>query len=257
LNPWEKGLWFLTTGLTAAVLVKLWLTGLIKIYKLLFTYLFVDFASSIGAMTIPFRSKMYGDFYFTAQTLKIVVAAFVLIEIYSLALERHPALARFGRSVVGYILLAAGVFPFIELWLNHANAKAYPYLRAFLLFERTLDSTIAIFLVLISAFMTWFPVRLRKNVILYISGFIVWSLSRSILVHVVNQWFREPRIRVGANIVQLCFELGCLVFWLIGFQREGEVRTAVVGHVWNRAEADKLVEQLDAINDSFEKMRRR
>lgn len=260
MNPWEKGLWFLTTGLTAAVLVKLWLTGLIKVYKLFFAYLLVDFVSSVGAMMIPFHSKMYGSFYFTAQTLKIIVGAFVLIEIYSLALERHPALARFGRSIVGYILIGAGALPLIELWLGRwagAATAAQRYVRAFLLFEQTIDGTMAIFLILISVFMAWFPVRLRRNVVVYTSGFIAWSLSRSVMALIMSRWFTDAHTKQITGIVQFCFALGCLVFWLIGFQREGEVRTAVVGHVWNRAEAEKLAEQLDAINDNLEKMRRR
>jgi hypothetical protein len=51
--------------------------------------------------------------------------------------------------------------------------------------------------------------------------------------------------------------MGCLLVWLLGLRREGESRTAVVGHLWNRAEADRLTEQLDAINDSLERLRRK
>jgi hypothetical protein len=44
---------------------------------------------------------------------------------------------------------------------------------------------------------------------------------------------------------------------MLGFKREGEARTAVVGHLWNRAEADRLTEQLAAINNSLARMRRK
>jgi hypothetical protein len=256
VNPWEKGIWWLTIALTAAVLVKLWLAGLIKLYKLLFCYLACDFLASVGGLFIPFRSAAYSHYYFSVQTLKIVVAAFMLIEIYSLALERTPALARFGRNVVGYILLAAAAIPLVVLWANH-SAVAHPYLRSFLLFEQTMDATMAIFLILISMFMAWFPVRMRRNVIVFIGGFILWALSRSAAVYIVNRWFSNPQIKHAFGIVQMGVDVACLTLWLFGLRREGEARTSVVGHLWNRAEAERLTEQLDAVNHELERLRRR
>jgi hypothetical protein len=256
LNPWEKGLVCLAAGLTAAVLVKLWWSGLVRVYKLLFCYLAADFLLSIGAVTIPFDTKRYGDFYFSSQTLKIVISAFVVVEIYGLALAGTPALARFGRSTVSYVLAAAALFPFAGLLLDHSQSP-HPYLRAYLLFEQTMDGTIAIFLIIISAFMAWFPVRMRRNVILYAGGFIVWSLSRSAAVHIVNQWSGNKAVNLAVNLVDMFIIMGCLLVWFLGLRREGESRTAVVGHLWNRAEADRLTEQLDAINDSLERLRRK
>jgi hypothetical protein len=258
LNPWEKGIWYLTTGLTAAVLVKLWSSGLSKIYKLLFCYLLSDFLSSIGGIVIPFRTKAYGDFYFSAQTLKIVIAAFMLAEMYGRALERTPALAEFLRRTVGYVLAAAGAIPLISLWVDHsASSIAHPYLRAFFAFERTMDATMAIFLILISIFVAWFPVRLRRNAIVYIGGFIVWALSRSAYIYFISHWFNNKYAKLATNMVDMCIELGCLSLWLFGLRPEGEARTTVVGHLWNREEAERLTEQLAAINDSLERMRRR
>ncbi len=258
MNPWVQGIFYFSIVLTAAVLARLWWTGLARIYKLLFGYLSVDFLSSVGGLTIPFRSKAYGDFYFSVQTLKILIAAFVLMEIYSLALERQPALGRFLRSAVGYILLAAGAVPLIVLGASHAAAAGtHPYMHTFLLFERTMNGTMAIFLLLIALFMMWFPVRLRRNVIVYMSGFIVWSLSRSLLVYVDARWFTVVDVKQAADIVQQLIAAGCLLLWLVALRRQGEAMTAVVGHLWNRTEAERLTEQLDAINDGLARLRRK
>jgi hypothetical protein len=256
LNPWEKGVLCLTTGLSAAVLVKLWATGLVRIYRLFFCYLTADILSSIGALLIPYDTKRYGDFYFSSQTVKIVIAAFVLVEIYTLALERTPALAQFGRKTVGYILAGAALFPVVAVFVYRVPS-ADRILRVFLLFEQTMNATMAIFLILISLFIAWFPVRMRRNVIVYICGFIVWRLSRATAVYVVNQWSGNTRVSLVVNSIEMCLFIGCLLFWVLEFRREGEARTAVVGHLWNRAEAERLTEQLDAINDSLERMRRR
>jgi hypothetical protein len=258
LNQWEKGILYLTIVLTALVLGKLLRTGLYRPYKLLFCYLLADFFSSIAGATVPYNTRAYIYTYFSIQTIKIIAGALVLIEIYSLALERHRALARFGRNTLGYILGAAGVIPLIQLWRDYTTSTgAHKLLPAFFLFEQTIDGTMATFLILISIFMAWFPVRLRRNVIVYITGFMVWWLSRAAVIHIVNLWVSDKTITEVASVLQMCIGLGCLTYWLIGFQREGESRTAVVGHLWDRSEAERLTAQLDAINNSLERLRRR
>ncbi len=256
MNPWEKGFLGLTALQTAALLVKLWMNGLARIYRVFFCYLASDLLSSIAAMAIPFDTNLYVRSYFFFQTLKFAIASFVLMEIYSLALEGTPALAAFGRKTVGYFLGAAAVLPMAFVLVDHSRS-AHPYLRTFFLVEQTLDATIAIFLILISIFLAWFPVRMRRNVVVYLIGFVIWSLSRSALVHLMNQWSGNTRAMTFINTVEICVPIGCLLFWLTGLRREGEARTAVVGHLWNRAEVERLTSQLDAINNSLERMRHR
>jgi hypothetical protein len=253
---WEKGLWYLTMVLTAAVLGKLWATGLLKIYKLLFCYLAIDLLSSIAASAFSYDTYWYGIFYFTCQTLKVILAGFVLREVYALALERTPALAQFGRSSIGLILAAAALIPVIVVLADNSSSP-HSKLQDFLMWEQTISATVAIFLILISMFAAWFPVRLKRNVIVYVGGFVMWSMARATAAHFMNQWSGNTRVGSIVNSVDMCVCIGCLLLWLIGLQPEGESRTAVVGHLWNRAEAERLTEQLDAINDSLERLRRR
>jgi hypothetical protein len=120
-----------------------------------------------------------------------------------------------------------------------------------------MDLSMAIFLILISLFMAWFPVRMRRNVLIYITGFIVWSLSRSAAVHLGTRFPGNKPVMLSINLVEMFIGIGCLLYWLLGLRREGEARTAVVGHLWNRAEAERLTEQLDAINEGLARMRRK
>ena len=257
MKVWENGVWYLVIALTGAVLIKLLLSGLFKVYKLLFCYLGLSLFSSLAALTVSYNSPAYADLYVSSETARILLAALLVVEIYSLALENTPALARFGRNVVGYILLAAMIVPAVAVFLdNSRSGEPYPYLRLFHLFEQTMNGTIAIFLILISFFMAWFPVRLRRNVIAYISGFIVWTLTNSAVAHLVIQ-FRENLLAVRTiSSIRMCIVAGCLGFWMAVFKREGEARTAVVGHLWNRAEAERLTEQLDALNNGLARLRK-
>jgi len=239
------------------VLVKLWSTGLMRVYKLLFCYVAFDALSSVALVYIPYHTYLYGIYYFSAQGVKIIIAACVSVEIYSLALEHHPALARFVRSGVGYILLAAAFIPLIFEAVNPVSSGAEPIRHAYLLFEQTMNATIAIFLILITIFMAWFPVRMRRNVIVYIGGFVVWTLTRSAALHLANQFHGNRPAIHAVNSVLNWVVIACLLLWLVGLRRGGESRTTVVGHLWNRAEGQRLAEQLEAINDSLERMRRK
>jgi hypothetical protein len=256
MNPWDKGVACLTAGLTCAVLVRLWSAQLIRVYRFLFLYLSLDLLTDLGLLWIPYNTKKYGYFYFSSQTVKIIVAAFVLVELYGLALEKTPALAQFGRSSLSYILAAAALIPVIVA-LSNRSSPVDPVLHVYLLFEQTMNATMAIFLILISIFMAWFPVRMRSNVVIYIIGFVAWTLSRSAAVYLVSRWRVDKHLTGLVNDVDTVVFLCCMLFWLVAFKREGETRTTVVGHLWNRAEAERLTEQLDAINNSLERIRRR
>ncbi len=259
MNLWEKGVFLLTTALTGALLIRVWSIGLARVYKWFFCYFAWDFLTSLVLLYVPYNTKRYGQFYFSMQTVKILIGAFVVVEIYSLALERTPALAQFLRNAVGYILTAAAGIPVIWVLADSLKSSdaADTMIRVYGLFERTMDATMGIFLILISLFLAWFPVRLKRNAILYILGFIVWSLSRSAAAHLVIRFHGNLPVIAAISGVQMCLGLGCTLLWLIGLRREGEARTAVVGHLWNRAEADRLTSQLEAINDSLDRMRKR
>lgn len=252
---WEQGIVYLNLGLTAAVLWKIWSRKLAHVYKLFFFYLAADLLLTVGGFCFKPNTNDAAYYYFAAQTFKILIGSFVLVEIYSLALERTPALAQFGRNSVAYILAASALFPVVALVWDRSPTK-YPLLRSFLLFEQTMGTTMGIFLLLLSIFMAYFPVRMRRNVFFYSSGFIVWALAHSASVALANHFVGRDSVHDAINFGGFCMEAVCLLYWLVGLQKEGEARTAVIGHVWNRAEAARLTDQLDAINNSLERLRR-
>jgi hypothetical protein len=47
------------------------------------------------------------------------------------------------------------------------------------------------------------------------------------------------------------------VLWLLALSRQGETKRVVVGHQWNPADQQKLRAQLDAINASLLRARRK
>jgi hypothetical protein len=256
MNPWERVIWWTNVVLTAAVLINLWRIGLVRRYKLFYAYQAADFLQSAVLIFVPYRTTLYAQIYFPTQTVKICFAAFLLIEIYSVVLEDRPALARFGKSFVGYVLLAAALIAASGLMVHEpASAGKQVLFTRELLVERTLTSTMVIFEILVASFLSWFPVRIRRNELLIIGGFLVWFLSRSALTELTNLFQGQRALQAFVNSTHLFISCGCLCAWLFGLRREGENRTAVVASWWNARQANGLLLQLDALNDVLSKAR--
>ena len=118
-----------------------------------------------------------------------------------------------------------------------------------------MDFTILMFLLLITAFMMWFPIKVRRNIMLYIGGFVVFYLSRTFGLLMINL-LSPASLQVITNVLMSC-SLGCLVGWLFGLRRENEDTTTTIGHRWNPGAIERLSGQLDAINAALTRFGRR
>jgi hypothetical protein len=255
LGPLELGFLWLSVGTTAALMLKLFLSGLAATYRYLFAYLAVELAEFAVAMLDPGYGMLYSCTYVAGQATKTVLGILVVLELYRLALADQPALARFGRRTVGIVLGVAALLAACGLRLDSSVPSGQSWLlHDFLSFERTMDVCVLIFLVLISLFMVWFPVRIKKNVALYIWGFAIYWLARSSGLLLIN--VLPVRFTVPLGTAMLLVRIGCLLTWLFVLQPEGEETTAVLGHRWNPGAMGRLMDQLKSINASLARLPR-
>jgi hypothetical protein len=243
----ERITWYLNLAATIALIFSLRWNGLYRVYRCLFAYLIADAAQTLIGLAVQSHVVLYGWTYVGGQLVKIVLAVFVVLELYRLALAAHPALARFGRRTVSYALAAAAAVAACGLLLGRSVApdSKSKFLYVMYSFERTMDTAMLVFLVIVIVYMTWFPVRLKRNAALYIGSFLIYFLSRSAGLLLLNS---APQLRRAMGIAMLGVGAVCLLAWLIALQQEGEETTTVIGHRWDPAAADRLTGQLEAIN---------
>ncbi len=231
---------------TAALIARLCWERLAGTYRILVLYLLVDFTG--GALQIVFygNDRFTRAIYFAAQTLKVTAAIFVAMELFRLALAQQPALARFGRRATGYFFGAAATLAAVNVLFGAAAAKHNkPIVGRFLAFERSMDLTVMVVLLLMSVFLLWFPVRTRRNAAVCIAGFVLYSSQRWVGLLLIDLW---PDYTRQFSTAMLCVSLACLIAWVILLRRDGETTTVQTGHGWNPVEAERLRLQLDAIN---------
>jgi hypothetical protein len=250
-----RAIWYLNLAATLALMISLAGNGLFRVYRRLFSYLAVDASQTLILMALGNSNNAYAYVYLAGQCLKLLLSVFVILELYRLALAGRPALARFGRNTVGYWLAAAAAVAVAGLAVNpEVPPGQSPILHLFFSFERTMDTWLLIFLVIISAFMAWFPVPLKRNDGLYMAGFVVYFISRVIcllLINMVHAWERP------LDVVMLGIGFACLALWTVALRRDGQDTAVVIGHRWDPAAMERLSAQLDTINARLLSLSRR
>jgi hypothetical protein len=247
----ERALFYLNFIAEIVLLGRLIQSGLYRTYQSLFLYWLLQTLGTVALLGAPAGSFLYLYLYEGVQTVNLLMALFVVRDLFRIALTEHPAVASVGRrSVVGAMLLAAALgLVGIALDASTLPAGHYWAIHDFATFERTLNFVILIFLLLISGFLLWFPIRVRRNILVYILGFVVFAAARFGGLLAANL-LPQTATRL-VSVVLLGISLLCLLFWTVGIRPEGERSTASPGSRRDPEAMRRLSRQLDAINQTL------
>jgi len=251
----ERVLWYLNFVATLAVLVRLVQCKLWRTYRSLFLYWLAQAAETPVMLQVPLKSTLYDHLYYTAQTVNLILAIGVVLELYREALARHPALAGFGRRSVLVLIGSAALLAASGVMLDATILPGQSVIvHRFLTLERTVGLMVLAFLLLISGFLLWFPVKVKRNVVVYITGFVLFYSCRSgglLLVNLLPRAALQPM-----SVILLGCSLACLLLWTFGLRKESEDVTTVTGNRSNAAALERLSEQLDQINTALARFAR-
>jgi len=243
----ERALFYLNFVAELVLLYRLLDFRLYLTYLSLFLYWLLQAVPSVALMAISLDTRWYTYVYEGAQTINVLMAVFVVQDLYRIALLEHPAVASFARrTVLAAMALAAMVAVFGIRLDSTILAGQSPAVHRFATFERSMNFVILLFLLLISVLLLWFPIRVRRNVVVYISGFVLFSASRSFGLLLSN--ILPPADTRLVSTVLLVLTLLSLLIWIIGIQPEGELVTATPGYRRNPETMQRLSHQLDSIN---------
>jgi len=225
--------------------LRMWLAGLYRVYVYFFGYLVLELLQALIPALVPLQSRLYVDLYMATEALIVAFYALVVLELYSNVLRDLPGIAATARRYIKFTLVLAIVLALLPLRLERTKTTALGY---FLSFEQTVTASLVVFVLLVSAFLVYYPVPLGRNIIVYSMGYAVWFLTGAavtLLMNLGHHWTRQ------LNGVSMGVWLVCLIFWIVALSRDGETKRIVVGHQWNPADEQKLRAQLDAINASL------
>ena len=237
--------------LLAALLVRLWRQGLHARYRAFFASLVFDLASGLAMYLAKPGSNLYSEIFFGSIALGVIVRFLVLRELCLLVFHDHPGIESAVRIGVRTSLALAVCIPLVVLGLARLRTgSAYPLLEQFFLFYQSAAFFLTILFAGTVIFVAWFPVALRRNIILYCLGFSVKFIGESALLLLRNIVI-SPRWRTLASDADMVLEVGTALLWLIWLNRAGEQPLVSIGQRFRGEQAEVALQRLDSLNRSL------
>lgn len=233
------------------MLIRLWREGLAGRYPAFFAYNAVVLASGIMLAAIPRHSNRYAIGYVGFSIVTWICLFFVLRELSRLLFEDHPGIEAAVRIGIWLSLAAAVVSSVVLLLVSPEEpTKAFPLLRAFFFLYQSMMFFLAVLFVGPLAFLAWFPVSLRRNIVVYSFGFSLKFITGAAVVLLHN--FRPKyAYNEAVSLAHQVLEVAVLVTWLVFLSRAGETPKITVARKWSEADAQATLQRLDSLNDAL------
>jgi hypothetical protein len=189
-----------------------------------------------------------GYLYFFIWSEPVIMIFYVLIvlELYRLVFERYQGLYTLGRWAMGAALVIAGAISAISFWAARALVQAQnSAIAGFeLKAEARLDLALVLFILLIIWFLSRYPIRLNRNVVVHTVIYSVFFFANSL---VLVFWLFQIRIVDVVNTSLMGIASACAVAWWIGLSPKGEEVQVHLPSLGPGAE-QRVLQQLEALN---------
>ena len=231
-----------------AILVgDLVVTRLARAYPFFFCYLCVELLETLLPFTVSYRSVAYGWIYFGFECAKLCLYVVIVFELYAVLLRDLKGIARLARR---YSIVALGIGVLLSLLVVTSLSLPRNPLRKLFYLEIPILSSLVLFILLIAAFLAYYPVPLHRNALVYAAGYVVYFISKTTLLF-LSLRLQQASLRIFSPIL-LGVGVCCVIFWTIFLRRAGERRTVAVGSPWSPPDKQQQVLlRLRQLNDSL------
>ena len=239
------------TALLLGLCVRLWSARLHRVYRYFFGYVLVSLLQTAVMSLVPFDRVHYVYAWVATESLTVCFYALIVLELYTLILGDLVGIASLSRRYITGSIAIAILASLLLLFFEKTPAGIA---STFLIFERAIVSSLLIFVLLLTAFIVYYPVPLNRNVVVYSIAYSVYFATKAGALFASNfshQWYRQvSTLLVGVSTA-------CLMLWVFALSRGGETKSEVIGHRWQPNDRERLLSQLKAINASLARTARK
>jgi hypothetical protein len=229
------------------MVLKLYRTGLYRRYPIFFAFFIFRIPNSIWPLFLETSSDIYQKVWVLTDPVGLGFYVLMVVELYKLVLDKYKGLYTLGRWVL-YISLAISVSISVVALLPRIKPIAAQRSRVMsylLATERGIDTALAIFIILILCFLSFFPVKLSRNVRVNALVFSIFFLSNTFVL-LMRSLFGKHLID-QVNTVLLGVTAASVVAWLALLRTAGEdLRLAPVPS--GPEHESRLLTHLDSLN---------
>lgn len=254
LDQFERLLWLVGISLTFLLIIRLILSELYRTYTWFFGFLWVGVVQSAVAFPLDPNSNAYAWVYLISQPITWFFYILVVLELYSLILRNHPGIVSLGRWTLSASFGVSIFLSVLALWPDLSQPAKFPVLIYYSVVERGLISSLLVFLLLVAAFLVWYPVPLTRNLVLHANIFAVYFLASTLALYVRNLTGVDLTATVSVALIGIANF--CLLIWLVFLNRAGEERMVVLRPHWQPKDEERLLQQMDALNSTLLRARK-
>ncbi len=251
----EVWLSYIATAAQALLLVKMVVNRLSLIYRWFTAYLAASLLQFLVLYHFRPNQRAYAWIWLVTEAMIAFTAILIVLELYRLVLKDYAGLSTLGRWTLVVALSIAAVVACLTLAPDLSGPPVHRALMLLNVMRRAVFSGLAIFLLLIAAFLLWCPVPLNRNVVVYCCGFAPYFLGKAATLFMLN--LLGPALTRTASTLMLFVDCGCLAIWLFMLNRGGESKMVILRKQWKPGDDARLVEQLDAVNRTLLRAARR
>jgi len=230
-----------------ALAIKLFATGLWKHYPVFSLYFVFRIPNTTWPLLINVNSNLYQKVWMLTEPIAWVFHVLVVAELYRLVLKGHRGIYTLGRWVM-YSALAIAVPLSILSLIPHFTPRTTQdtrYMGYEFATARGIDFALALFLLLILLFLSRYPIRLSRNVVLHATVYTVFFFAGALTI------FLRTLFGIVANHATNVFIPGfscaCIVAWLILLSPHGEEVRANFSTIGLHREKNAM-RQLESLN---------
>jgi hypothetical protein len=247
ISQLEQYLWASSLVLTAVLILRMVWDGLVPVYTGFFVYLCASVVQTLAMLPFSPNTTTYAWLFIITQPVIWLLSILIVLELFSLILRRYQGIASLGRWTMMAALGLAVLIALITLLPDLQNVGGrYRTLIYYNVIERGINSSLVIFLLVISAFVVWYPLPLSRNVILHAIVYSVYFLCSTLALFIQNTSGLDITRTVSTILIALT--CACLLVWILFLRRQGEEQKVSVRRQWHPEEGERIVRQLDAIN---------
>jgi len=251
---------------SALTVLKLLTTGLYRRYRIFFAY----FVFRLPYMTLFLvlthlrglpggngsSSYLYFWAYIISQPFLFLAYILVVVELYSLVLERYKGLYTLGRWAMYAAVLISGTISILSLLPKIAASTPEPSRRLLYEFaaERGIDLALVIFILLIVWFLSKYPVPLSRNVVAHTVIYSVFFLSNALAL--LWRTLLGYHVMDVFNVISTAVASACAVAWCVMITARGEEVRVQVPQIRPDSE-ERILQQLDVLNATLLKVSRK
>ncbi len=237
--------------------IRLAYNGLFRRYRALFAYLVFRFFYTFSLLFIfrDLRSPAYARFWYITEPIIWFFYAIIVVELYSLILERHKGLYTLGKwalyAGMAIAILISGL-ALLPQW-RRPGSQASRILREYFAIERGVDLSLFLFLIFILLWLTRYPVPLSRNVVVHSVVYSILFLSNTAGVLLLTVLGQE--VHGYTNTFLLGIGAVCILIWLFCLTPKGEeVRLNLPK--FGPEHEERILSQLEALNKTLLKVSR-